>query len=71
MRHTGLLKAEVENALWELVTAGIITADGFDSLRGLIDPKRRAGQGRAKYMRPRHSTGRWSLLYADQADRSE
>jgi len=66
VRNTGLLKAEVETALWELVTAGIITADGFDNLRGLIDPKRRAGQGQGKYIRPRHSTGRWSLLYTDQ-----
>jgi len=66
VRSTGLLKAEVETALWELVTGGIITADGFDNLRGLIDPKRRAGQGRGKYIRPRHSTGRWSLLYTDQ-----
>ena len=65
VRNTGLLKAEVETALWELVTAGMITADGFDNLRGLIDPKRRAGQGRGKYIRPRHSTGRWSLLYSD------
>ena len=66
VRNTGLLKAEVETALWELVTAGMITADGFDNLRGLIDPKRRAGQGRGRHIRPRHSTGRWSLLYSDQ-----
>ena len=47
MRGTGKLKAEVETALWELVTAGLLTADGFDNLRALIDPKRRAGQGTA------------------------
>ena len=44
VRATGLLKSEVEMALWELVTAGLVTADGFDNLRSLIDPKRRAGQ---------------------------
>jgi ATP-dependent Lhr-like helicase len=49
--------------LWELVTAGTITADGFDNIRALIDPKRRAGQGRGHHARPRHSVGRWSLLY--------
>lgn len=59
---TGLLKADIETALWELVTAGIVTADGFDNLRALIDPRRRAGHGRARTIRPRHSTGRWSLL---------
>jgi ATP-dependent Lhr-like helicase len=33
--------ADVDRALWELVAAGIATADGFDSLRCLIDPRRR------------------------------
>ncbi len=46
VRGTGKLKSEVEFALWELVAAGMITADGFDNIRALIDPKRRAGQGR-------------------------
>ncbi len=67
VRGTGRLKSEVETALWELVTAGAITADGFDNLRALIDPKRRAGEGRGRAMRPRHSAGRWSLLYPDNA----
>jgi ATP-dependent helicase Lhr and Lhr-like helicase len=67
VRGTGRLKAEVETALWELVAAGIVTADGFDNLRSLIDPKRRAGQGRGRTARPRHSTGRWALLFTEQA----
>ena len=67
VRGTGKLKAEVETGLWELVTAGLLTADGFDNLRALIDPKRRAGHGTGRSARPRHSTGRWSLLYVDQA----
>jgi ATP-dependent Lhr-like helicase len=67
VRGTGKLKAEVETALWELVAAGVVTADGFDNLRSLIDPKRRAGQGSGRGARPRHSTGRWALLYTDQA----
>ena len=64
VRGTGKLKAEVETALWELVAGGLITADGFDNLRSLIDPKRRAGQGSGRAARPRHSTGRWALLHA-------
>ena len=51
-----------------MVAAGIITADGFDNLRALIDPKRRAGQGHGRATRPRHSSGRWSLLYPGAQD---
>jgi ATP-dependent Lhr-like helicase len=67
VRGTGNLKAEIETGLWELVAAGLVTADGFDNLRALIDPKRRAGQGSGKITRPRHSSGRWALLHADVA----
>jgi ATP-dependent helicase Lhr and Lhr-like helicase len=67
VRGTSKLKSEMETALWELVTAGMITADGFDNIRALIDPKRRSGHGRGHNARPRHSLGRWSLLYAHEA----
>jgi ATP-dependent helicase Lhr and Lhr-like helicase len=67
VRATGKLKAEIETGLWELVAAGLVTADGFDNLRALIDPKRRAGQGSGRSTRPRHSSGRWSLLHAEVA----
>jgi len=67
VRATGKLKSEVETALWELVAAGLITADGFDNLRALIDPKRRSGHGSGRTARPRHSSGRWSLLYGAEA----
>jgi ATP-dependent Lhr-like helicase len=67
VRGTGKLKAEIETALWELVAAGLVTADGFDNLRSLIDPKRRAGQGVGRTNRPRHSAGRWVVLHADVA----
>jgi ATP-dependent helicase Lhr and Lhr-like helicase len=67
VRATGKLKAEVETGLWELVAAGLVTADGFDNLRALIDPKRRAGQGSGKTSRPRHSAGRWAILHTDSA----
>ncbi len=75
VRGPGKLKAEIETALWELVAAGMVTADGFDNLRSLINPKRRLGPGSAKAARPRHTPGRWSLLYgaeaADHAKRAE
>jgi len=67
VRATGKLKAEVETGLWELVAAGLVTADGFDNLRALIDPKRRSGQGSGRTARPRHSAGRWAILHADSA----
>jgi ATP-dependent Lhr-like helicase len=66
VRGTEKLKAEIETALWELVAAGLVTADGFDNLRSLIDPKRRAGQGSGRTMRPRHNAGRWALLHAEE-----
>jgi ATP-dependent helicase Lhr and Lhr-like helicase len=66
VRGTEKLKAEIETALWELVAAGLVTADGFDNLRSLIDPKRRAGQGSGRTMRPRHNAGRWALLHTDE-----
>ena len=66
VRGTEKLKAEIETALWELVAAGLVTADGFDNLRSLIDPKRRAGQGSGRTTRPRHNAGRWALLHAEE-----
>jgi ATP-dependent Lhr-like helicase len=56
------LPTEVEDGLWELLAGGFVTADGFDNLRALIDPKRRRGEGRGSMLRPRHSPGRWALL---------
>jgi ATP-dependent Lhr-like helicase len=54
-RATGRTPSDVEDALWELVAAGLVTADGFENLRALLDPKRRPA-------RPRHAPGRWALL---------
>jgi ATP-dependent Lhr-like helicase len=62
VRATGRLASEVEDGLWELVAAGLVTADGFENLRSLIDPKRRRGEGRGRTARPRHAAGRWALL---------
>ena len=62
VRATGRLASEVEDGLWELAAAGLVTADGFDNLRALIDPRRRRGAGRFRAARPRHAAGRWALL---------
>lgn len=61
-RATGRLASEVEDALWELVAAGMVTADGFENLRALIDPKRRRGELRNRRGRPRNAAGRWALV---------
>jgi ATP-dependent Lhr-like helicase len=62
VRMTRHLPTEVEEGLWELVAAGLVTADGFDNLRALMDPRRRRAEGRERSRRPRHSAGRWSLF---------
>ncbi len=67
VRGTGLLKTQIEMGLWELVTAGLVSADGFDNLRSLIDPKRRSGQGRGLTKRFRDNYGRWTLLHAEHS----
>ncbi len=41
----------VEDALWELVAAGLASADGFASLRVLVD--RRRGESASRFDRPR------------------
>jgi ATP-dependent Lhr-like helicase len=65
-RITGLTRAQTSHALWELATAGLASADGFDQLRALMDPRRKADSA-AK--RPTRTTaGRWSLLTDDQTD---
>jgi len=74
VRATGRLKAEIETGLWELVAAGLVTADGFENLRALVTPKHSSGgfgngKGIGRVRRPRHAPGRWSLLYTEGADR--
>jgi ATP-dependent Lhr-like helicase len=67
VKSSGRLASEVEEALWELVAAGLVTADGFDNLRALLDPQRRARGTR----RPRHSAGRWALLDRAEAESTD
>lgn len=67
VRGAGHLPAEIEQGLWELVAAGLVTADGFDNLRALIDPKRRSGKSGYRN-KPRFSAGRWALLHHQEID---
>jgi ATP-dependent Lhr-like helicase len=67
------LRAEVEDALGELVSAGRVTGDGFSGLRALISATQSRGSSRARWhARWTRRTGgavgagRWSLLRAGQ-----
>ena len=59
VQKTNGLKAEIETALWELVAAGLVTADTFDNLRGFINKKKRRLRQK-KFTQT--GQGRWSLL---------
>jgi len=68
---TRRLLSEVEDALWVLVAAGLVTADGFGVLRGLISGAAKRVQRASRFARRarvRASSGRarsrWSLLVA-------
>ena len=64
-------RPQTQHALWELATAGIASADGFDQLRGMMDPRRKAAAATptslAKRAAGRTTAGRWSLL-CDEAE---
>jgi ATP-dependent Lhr-like helicase len=64
VKETRQLTSVVEDALWELAAAGLVTADGFENLRALIDPKRRLATAKHPSRRPRFVPGRWALLSA-------
>ena len=67
-RAAGRERHEVESALWELVSRGLVTADGFESLRVLLGARRgarrrEATSARARLRRGRApAEGRWSRL---------
>ena len=70
---TGRLPSEVEEALWDGVARGLVTADGFRAVRSLF--ARRASQNAPGRRRLRRGTqlgsrtaGRWSLLPEPPAD---
>jgi ATP-dependent helicase Lhr and Lhr-like helicase len=72
----GRLPAEVEEGLWDGVARGLISADGFNAIRSLLDSRTRFARRHRPYRRPgsrgRRGTwrqgveGRWTLLPAAQ-----
>jgi ATP-dependent Lhr-like helicase len=63
VHDTGLLRAEVEQGLGELVSRGRVTSDSFAGVRALITSKKRREKLR-QYRRPLidvDDAGRWSL----------
>ena len=62
VKDTRQLASVVEDGLWELAAAGLVTADGFENLRALIDPKRRLATSKHPTRRARFVPGRWALL---------
>ena len=70
-RLLAFTRPQTQHALWELATAGLASADGFDQLRGMMDSKRRAAADSptslTKRTAARTTAGRWSLLCAEAA----
>jgi ATP-dependent Lhr-like helicase len=59
---------EISHALWELVAAGLVTADGFDALRQLLHPHAKSStKASPKTGGRRNAAGRWSLLAGDSS----
>ena len=50
--QTGLSARELNEALWELVSGGRLTCDGFAALRGLLEGKAHTASGRWSLLRP-------------------
>jgi ATP-dependent Lhr-like helicase len=65
-RIANLTRQQTQQALWELATAGLAAADGFDQLRACMDPRRKSITTEIATKRTaRSSAGRWSLLNAE------
>jgi ATP-dependent Lhr-like helicase len=64
VRETGLLPTRTQEALGELVSLGLVTADGFTGLRALLAPdqkRQRRGRG-AVAAYSMEAAGRWTVL---------
>jgi ATP-dependent Lhr-like helicase len=72
MGDTHLLRTQVDEALGELVAAGLVTADSFSGLRALLTPSSLRTQAAQRRRRrgaiyDMASAGRWSLLIRDSS----
>jgi len=68
---TGRLSTDIEQALWDGVARGLLTADGFAAIRSLVEPARRPMAPTRSLSRRRRgargattAAGRWSLVGA-------
>ena len=64
------LPSDVEAGLWHLVACGLVTSDGFSTVRSMVDGTRRRVQRSSRARRQprrRAPTSRWSLLQGPQA----
>ena len=61
-RMLSLTRQQTQHALWELATAGLASADGFDQLRGMMDPRRKSAASTDAKRAARTTAGRWALL---------
>ncbi|NUQ30418.1 MAG: DEAD/DEAH box helicase [Acidobacteriaceae bacterium] len=62
-----LSKQQTQMALWELATAGLASADGWDQLRVMMDPKKKPAVMEPGRRGIRSHAGRWSLLVEDSS----
>jgi ATP-dependent Lhr-like helicase len=79
---TARLPTEVEEGLWDGVARGLITADGFNAIRSLLQARTRLARRHRRYPRPgsrgrrgswrQGVEGRWTLLpAADEIEEME
>jgi len=67
--ETQLFKVQVEEAMAELVSKGLITSDSFTGLRALLVPqKHRSARSRRKKRQPfaMEHAGRWSVIHQNE-----
>ena len=63
-RLLSLTRQQTQYALWELATAGLAAADGFDQLRSMMDPRRKPANAITE-KKIRSTAGRWCLFNAE------
>ena len=76
---SGRLPVEVEQGLWDLVSRGLLSADGFESVRALLGSRERFARRRPRAGTARRglrrgargrvgAEGRWALLQGAEAE---
>ncbi len=77
-RTLRLVGAQAEDAMWELVTRGLVTGDGFAGLRALLSPEAKPPPAsfplrplRAAPTRRALPNGRWALLRSQPATETD